>query len=666
MRLALHRVARIGPGRSLLRGAAALAAVLLAPCFAIGQFDAPDSLSPVFSRQRRFAIPYHVDPSPNAAAPHQVQLHVSDDGGANWRLYVALPPERGRFVFEAPADGDFLFLVRSVDEVGRTRPGAANRPELRVVVDSQAPTAELAAERTADGQIEVAWSADDAHLDGATYLLRYRASGGETWNEQPLTTDAVAAGAKLRIQPDAAWPAAELQLEVVDSAGNRTLTSRVVPLRRDPPRPVGLGDVGGRDSVMRLPPTGGATAIHAGGRGAATNAVSDRFSPPPPAEVRWTRSGEDRIVESESQSWAPRLASSSTRVAATTNELHASRTFETETVPTPEPVLPPEPATREAGYRAANETQTEPRGDAVENRSDEAVVFPDPSDFENDADGPSESTDQYDSGPAWDFPALPEERTPSTAEDDVTVNDSDVSTESADWPPRWDDERPRSAPEPTSADGDVVYVRTPQVSVEYAVEAPHGELAEVEIWGAVDEADDWRLYGVDDDLQSPAVVELKAPGRHGLRIVAADSRGWSSGRPESGAAADVWIDYDPTPPHVRLLRAEIEASGEVVVYWEAADRRLAEQPITILVAEDRRGPWRKIAESLDNTGEYRWTIPDDVPPKIYFKIEARDAAGNLGEDAAGRPIPLEHLRPRATIQGVRAADLRNRRTVHLF
>lgn len=660
-----------------------LAAIYFALLSALGGFaplhaqpsDGAD-LTPVHSRQRRFAIPFHVDESPQAALPHQVQLHVSEDGGASWRLHVALPPQEKRFIFEAPDDGEYLFLVRSVDAVGRTQTADAPRPELKVIVDSAAPAAEMSARRAADGSVFVEWSASDAHLDAAARRLRFRPMGDVSWREQPLTVNSdsetsAAGGATILTEP--AWEGVELQLEIVDAAGNRTVTSDYVELTREAPRQAGWDGGAAPSGVLRLPPVAASPGALVAGRPPQTPASNRRFDPPP-ADARWVRSREDRIESSQSQMWAPRVAANppGRRASRDTATVQRRAGPEVETIPTPDPAFEQQQlAAREAGYHGvAEEIGADARDIAAstENESildDDVARFPPlesaPDSFAADDIFGQEELEPSDQGfiPAWDAPLNAED----VYDEEETSSESD-SSNAEPWPPRWSDERGAESEEPLAEDA--IFVKTPTVAVEYQTESPQGELTEVEIWGTSDAGASWRLYGVDEDLESPAQVDLRAPGRHGLRVVAADQRGWNSGRPDSGDAPDVWIDYDPTPPHARLLRAEIEASGEIAVFWEAADRRLAENPVTIRFADDRRGPWNVVASKIPNSGEYRWTLPEEAPPRIYFKIEVLDEAGNIGEDAAGRPVMLEHLRPRASIRGVRAADARSRRWVQLF
>jgi len=92
----------------------------------------------VRSGERSFAIPFQVDRSGRRDdAPVEVQLYFSTDYGANWRLWDRVRPDRDRFVFEAFADGEYWFQIRTLDASGRLSPPSSPEPELRVIVDTR-------------------------------------------------------------------------------------------------------------------------------------------------------------------------------------------------------------------------------------------------------------------------------------------------------------------------------------------------------------------------------------------------------------------------------------------------------------------------------------------------------------------------------------------------
>ncbi|HEX4608749.1 MAG TPA: hypothetical protein VH092_11150, partial [Urbifossiella sp.] len=84
------------------------------------------------------------------------------------------------------------------------------------------------------------------------------------------------------------------------------------------------------------------------------------------------------------------------------------------------------------------------------------------------------------------------------------------------------------------------------------------------------------------------------------------------------------------------------------------------------------GPWRPVAGTGDgpviqagavgqtaprrvaNTGRYAWRVPAGLPPRVYLKVTARDAAGNATEQVTREPLLIDLTKPRARITGVGA------------
>src|SRR3989304_4765450 len=107
---------------------------------------------------------------------------------------------------------------------------------------------------------------------------------------------------------------------------------------------------------------------------------------------------------------------------------------------------------------------------------------------------------------------------------------------------------------------------------------------------------------------------------------------------------------------LRITAAELgkgSAEGRMNISWEAADKMLAERPITLVFSQNPGGPWTTIAAGLENTGRYSWVIDSRVPLLIYLRLEVRDEAGNLTISESPDPVALDQLRPAAKIKDVR-------------
>ena len=65
------------------------------------------------------------------------------------------------------------------------------------------------------------------------------------------------------------------------------------------------------------------------------------------------------------------------------------------------------------------------------------------------------------------------------------------------------------------------------------------------------------------------------------------------------------------------------------------------------------GPWATIAESLDAQGEHRWQPDRNVPTRVFVRVEAADAAGNIGTALSAEPVTVATSRVVGKLGGLR-------------
>ncbi|MHB8863800.1 MAG: hypothetical protein ACYC6N_15465 [Pirellulaceae bacterium] len=180
-------------------------------------------------------------------------------------------------------------------------------------------------------------------------------------------------------------------------------------------------------------------------------------------------------------------------------------------------------------------------------------------------------------------------------------------------------------------------------------------VAEVQLWATADGGQTWRLWGTDDDMQSPFEVVVDQQGVFGFHVVVVSRNGLAGRRPRGGDLADIWIAVDTTPPEVRLTAAvygEGANAGKLFIRWEATDLNLDNRPITLKFAEHATGPWTVIASALPNNGEFAWPADPQLPASVYLRVEARDEAGNVTVDQLQEPVRIDGLAPKARIRGI--------------
>ena len=194
-----------------------------------------NSIVSVTTRQTRFAIPFQVRSNADKAAAIEIQLHVSQDQGATWTLFARQHPTAGNFQFQAKADGQHWFAVRTLARDGSIFPAEKLRPELAVNVDTLPPKLDLVATLGTAGEVQTTWEASDSQLAPESLKLEYQPGPGTAW--QPIAIDHPAPFLNSPSQTGQArwWPETNatqisVRAEVKDVAGNTTVILRQLNL----------------------------------------------------------------------------------------------------------------------------------------------------------------------------------------------------------------------------------------------------------------------------------------------------------------------------------------------------------------------------------------------------------------------------------------------------
>lgn len=174
---------------------------------------------PLHTRHYEFRVPFQVEPPQNSGIQaREVQLHVSDNQ-RDWQLFGTVEPTAGGFAFRAPRDGEYWFVIRTIDQAGRMlpEPNGPTIPEMKVVVDTVPPVLELQAGLGPSGEIVIQWYAQDPHAAADRPTIEYRPA-----NDVAAPWQAVAVGAGL--EGSATLPgmqgAVAVRARFLDLAGN--------------------------------------------------------------------------------------------------------------------------------------------------------------------------------------------------------------------------------------------------------------------------------------------------------------------------------------------------------------------------------------------------------------------------------------------------------------
>jgi hypothetical protein len=103
------------------------------------------------------------------------------------------------------------------------------------------------------------------------------------------------------------------------------------------------------------------------------------------------------------------------------------------------------------------------------------------------------------------------------------------------------------------------------------------------------------------------------------------------------------------------------SSGVLDIEWQARDKNPAPKPISLYYSEEASGPWKPIAEGIENSGRYQWQIPSDpsMPYKFFVRIECKDRAGNTGRTETPTQVIVDLTRPKIRILRVEPSSKSN-------
>jgi len=199
-------------------------------------------------------------------------------------------------------------------------------------------------------------------------------------------------------------------------------------------------------------------------------------------------------------------------------------------------------------------------------------------------------------------------------------------------------------------------VNTSSFELSYDLGAvPQADLRAVELWGTRDGGQSWRRFAVDEDRRSPIVVRTEGEGVYGFRLLQQRQNGPVELPPRRGESPDLWVEVDRTAPFCQLTQVDQFGGvrgNQLIISWEARDPNLAQRPVTLKYSHLPSGPWRTIESGLENTGSYVWLMKGGVPAKIYFRLEVRDTAENVGVfEASERAVEPDRAPPQGRLHG---------------
>ncbi len=592
------------------------------------------------TRQRSFDIPFSAG-SRNFKIV-EVVLFVSTDQGQTWRQYAKQNPANGQFRFVCDRDGDYCFALQTIDRDGQRRPVQPQRPELKIVVDTEQPDLQFQVRSDAAGRIVGQWTAVDPNLDPSTLSIAYQAVTSEpstdaAWIPVPVSSVASTKGA---FQSQLAWwpqsPTSEIRVRagVQDRAGNVSTIVRQVTVTRPSAAAQSVAGTG----ANRAPPTASVQP-----RGYQRAGI--------PAALQPARQANERQRPDD----PPDLA----------------RQASPQSNPTPQPPVPQ----KRLAHRLATTTRQSSELDAMTANTTKSIATATWKRRANDEPAARVAQHRTQIWRPRVTPASTSSQTNQVIASGSTANSADPVSATAGnaAPPSQTGTLPAIARGRTAKPPGIpgAMINHPQLEnlkrmarasnsthfqLEYEIDAvgPEG-VKSVELWMTSDGGKNWRRWTTDDDLRSPMDVAVEGEGIFGFRIVVISNEGLRTRSPRRNDPADMWVNVDTTEPDARITAApygrDAEA-GKLLIQWSANDANLALRPIKLMYSPRPAGPWTTIEEGVRNNGQFAWKPGTEIPDRIYLRLEARDTAGNIGTHQLDRPIDVSGLIPRGHIRGI--------------
>lgn len=198
--------------------------------------------------------------------------------------------------------------------------------------------------------------------------------------------------------------------------------------------------------------------------------------------------------------------------------------------------------------------------------------------------------------------------------------------------------------------------------IDYQVEevGPSG-VGAVDLFVTEDGGQQWFRYGSDTDLRSPFEVDSMGEGTFGFAVRVRNGLGISDPPPQPGEVPIIVVTVDQTPPMIEFPVPTLrpDGSGSVQLSWKLSDANPVSQPVRLEFSPNSSGPWTPVFDWQPDSSGHVWTLRPGSPTSVYFRILARDAAGNVSSAQTAQPVVIDMKRPVARVLRVQSASARS-------
>ncbi len=207
---------------------------------------------------------------------------------------------------------------------------------------------------------------------------------------------------------------------------------------------------------------------------------------------------------------------------------------------------------------------------------------------------------------------------------------------------------------------DAQVVNAALFDLDYQVEdvGPSGVSA-VELFITANGGQQWYRYENDPDMKSPFQVDTQEEGTFGFAVRVRNGLGFIDTPPQPGQAPEIVVTVDQTAPIVEMAQPAIRTEGgfgTLQLSWRMAEQNASTTPVRLEQATSPNGPWTTVFDWQADQGGYQMAIRQGTPPALYFKLLARDAAGNVGVAQSSQPVIVDMKKPVGRLLRVQAVS----------
>ena len=185
-------------------------------------------------------------------------------------------------------------------------------------------------------------------------------------------------------------------------------------------------------------------------------------------------------------------------------------------------------------------------------------------------------------------------------------------------------------------------------NLEYQVDdvGPSGVSA-IELFVTEDGGQHWFTYGSDDDERSPVLIDTRGEGTFGFAVRVRNGLGFADDAPQPGQAPEMSVTVDESLPVIELVQPKMRTDGfgTIQLSWQVREQNPAGTPVRLEYAATPNGPWALVFDWQSDQSEYQWEMRSRTPAQLYFRLLARDAAGNVATAQTMEPVVIDLHRP---------------------